>query len=63
MRNLKLVDAVVELHEIARLVKEETGNQELHNRIRSCADDLHVLSIADDRASKIASEVIKQAKE
>lgn len=63
MRNLELVDAVIELHEIARLVKEETGNQELHDRIRKCADDLHILSIEDDRASKVAGEIIKQAKQ
>lgn len=63
MRNLELIDAVISLHEIARKVKEETGNQNLHNRIRACADDLHELSIQDDRASKVAQEIIKQAKE
>lgn len=63
MRNLELIDAVIALHEIARLVKTETGDQNLHNRIRACADDLHVLSIADDRASKATQEIIKQAKE
>lgn len=63
MRNLKLVDAVIELHEIARLVLEETDNQELTDRIRSCADDLHVLSIAEDHADEAAKEIIKQVKE
>ena len=63
MRNLELVDAVIALHEIAHKVLTETANQNLHDDIRNCANRLHVLSIEDDRASKIAGEVIKQAKE
>lgn len=63
MRNIELVDAVIALHDIARKVLEETANQNLHDDIRNCADRLHILSIEDDRANKIAGEVIKQAKE
>ena len=62
MRNFKLIDAVVQLHEIARIVFQETDNKELHDRIRNCADDLHILSIDDDRANTIAGEIIKQVK-
>lgn len=63
MRNMKLVDAVIELHEIARLVTSETDSAELADRIRKCAEDLHVLSIEDDRANEVAKEIIKQVKE
>lgn len=63
MRNLELVDAVIVLHEIANMVLVETANQNLHEDIRNCADRLHLLSIEDDRASKVAGEIIKQAKE
>ncbi len=62
MRNIKLVDLVIQLHDIARVVKQETDNQELHDRIRQCADDLHVFSIDDDRANSVAEEIIKQVK-
>lgn len=62
MRNLKLVDAVIELHEIASLVLRETDNEELSERIRVCADNLHMLSIDDDRANEVAKEIIKQVK-
>ena len=63
MRNMELVDAVITLHEIARTVLAETANQNLHDDIRNCADRLHILSIEDDRANKVAGEVIKQAKQ
>lgn len=62
MRNLKLVDAVIELHDIARLVSQETDSEMLAERIRKCADDLHVLSIDSDRADEVAKEIIKQVK-
>ena len=63
MRNLKLVDAVVQLHDIARLVEKEIGEGELSQSIRYDADRLHQYSIQDDRASKITDEIIKQVKE
>jgi len=63
MRNMKLVDAVITLHEIARLVTEEVGPGNLSDDIRNCANRLHIESIKDARASNIADEIIKQAKE
>jgi hypothetical protein len=63
MRNLKLIDAVIQLHEIARLVAEEIGDGNLHDDIRNAADRLHLYSIDDDRASTIAQSIIKQVKE
>jgi len=63
MRNLRLVDAVIQLHDIARLVNEEVGEGELSQAIRNLADRLHVYSIQDDKANTIAHEIIKQVKE
>lgn len=63
MRNLKLVDAVVALHEIARTVAEEIGTNNLYDDIRNCADRLHVLSIADNKNSTIVKNIINKAKE
>jgi hypothetical protein len=62
MRNLKLVDAVIQLHEIAQLVLDETEDRVLSDALRKCADRLHVYSINDDRANAIAQELIKQVK-
>ena len=63
MRNLKLVDAVIQLHDIARLVEQEIGVGSLSDTIRSNADQLHQYSIQDDRANSITQELIKQVKE
>jgi hypothetical protein len=63
MRNIKLVDAVIQLHDIARLVEQEIGVGELSASIRYDADQLHQYSIQDDRANSIAQEIIKQVKE
>jgi hypothetical protein len=63
MRNIKLVDTVIQLHDIAHLVLEETEDQVLHDALRKCADRLHRYSIQDDKASKITQEIIKQVKE
>jgi len=62
MRNLKLVDAVIQLHDIAKLVELETGTESIGNEIRQIADRLHVYSIDDDRANTVAHEIIKQVK-
>jgi hypothetical protein len=62
MRNLKLVDAVIQLHEIARLVEAEVGQGQLSDDIRNVADRLHVYSIDDDKANIIAQSIIKQVK-
>jgi hypothetical protein len=63
MRNLKLVDAVVALHEIARTVGEEIGVGQLHDDIRNCADRLHQLSLTDGKNSIIVKDIINKAKE
>jgi hypothetical protein len=63
MRNLELVDAVIALHDIARLVEQAVGQGNLSDDIRNCADRLHLLSIEDDRAGRMAGEVIRQVKE
>jgi hypothetical protein len=63
MRNLVLIDAVIALHEIARTVAEEIGVGQLHDDIRSCADRLHELSIADGKNSTLAQDIINKAKE
>ena len=63
MRNLKLVDAVIQLHNIARLVEEEVGEGKLSKKIRNIADQLHLYSIQDDKANTIAQSIINQVKE
>ena len=63
MRNLKLVDAVIQLHEMARLVEAEIGQGQLSDDIRNVADRLHVFSIDDDKANTIARSIINQVKE
>ena len=63
MRNLRLVDAVIQLHDIARLVEAEIGEGELSQSIRHDANRLHQYSIDDDRANTIAHNIINQVKE
>ena len=63
MRNLKLVDAVIALHDIARTVEEEIGTESISNELRQVADRLHVYSINDDKANTIAQSIINQVKE
>ena len=62
MRNLGLVDAVVMLHEIARVVAAEIGIGKLHDDIRNCADRLHQLSIIDGKNVIITQDIINKAK-
>ena len=63
MRNITLVDAVIQLHDIARLVSEEIGHGQLHDDIRNCADRLHTLSIQDNKNSVTTDNIITKAKE
>jgi signal transduction histidine kinase len=63
MRNLKLVDAVIQLHDIARVVEAEIGNESISNEIRQTADRLHLYSIDDDKANTVTKSIINQAKE
>jgi hypothetical protein len=62
MRNLDLVDAVMKLHDIARLVEAEVGKGNLSDDIRNVADRLHILSVEQNRASYVTDEIIKQVK-
>lgn len=63
MRNLELVDAVITLHEIARLVELEVGKCNLSDDLRNCATRLHLLSIQDGKNSIITQDIINKAKE
>ena len=63
MRNMKLVDGVIALHDLAKLVLDETGDRALHDDIRNCADILHLRSIQDDKVNEITKDIIKQVKE
>jgi hypothetical protein len=62
MRNMRLVDAVIQLQTISKVVVEETENADLALAIRMCADALHKYSIAEGHASDVASEIIRQVK-
>lgn len=62
MRNIELVDAVIQLHDIARLVEAEIGHGKLSEDIRDVADRLHVLSVDQNRAAYAAAELIDQAR-
>lgn len=62
MRNLKLVDAVIALHEIARTIEEEVGAGTLSANIRKNAEKLHELSLKDARNSEMTSNIIKEIK-
>ena len=62
-RNLKLIDAVIALHDIARTVGEEVGIGQLHDDIWACADQLHQLSIIDNKNSTLVKDIIDKAKE
>ena len=62
-RNLKLIDAVIALHEIARTVAEEVSQGQLHDDIRDCADRLHQLSLVDNKNSIMVKDIINKAKE
>jgi hypothetical protein len=62
-RNLKLIDTVEALYNIACTVGEEVGFGKLHDDIRSCADRLHLLSIQDNKNSTMVKNIINKAKE
>jgi len=62
MRNMELVEAVITLHDIARLVEAEIGHGNLSDDIRAVADRLHALSVDQNRAAYAADEIIQQIK-
>jgi hypothetical protein len=63
MRNLKLIDAVVQLRDIAILVATETeGDNNIARIIDLCAEALHKYSLDEGRASNVADEIIAQVR-
>ena len=44
MHDDRMAEAVIKLHEIARMVEVEIGRGKLSEDIRNCADRLHVLT-------------------
>jgi hypothetical protein len=63
MRNLKLIDAVVALHEIRKLVEEECGICKVSIEIERCANQLHHMSIQDAKNVVAVNDIINKAKE
>ena len=63
MRDLDLVDAVIKLHDVARLIESSIGRGQLSDDVRKCADRLHDLSLVDNRISPITQQIINKAKE
>jgi hypothetical protein len=63
MRDLDLVDAVIKLHDVARLIESAIGRGQLSDDVRKCADRLHDLSLVDNRISPITQQIINKAKE
>lgn len=61
MRNLKLIDAVIALHEIRKLVEEECGTCKVSIEISRCADQLHEMSLQDAKNSVMTDQIIKKA--
>jgi hypothetical protein len=59
---MELVEAVITLHDIARLVEAEIGHGNLSDDIRGVADRLHALSVDQNRAAYAADEIIQQIK-
>jgi hypothetical protein len=42
-KDIELTEAVVKLHDVARLVERQVGTGQLSNDIRKCADRLNTL--------------------
>jgi hypothetical protein len=59
---MELIDAVIVLHEIAKLTLEETGDLALYDDIRNCAERLHIRSIQDSKINDATIDIIKKAK-
>ncbi len=60
---LDLVDAVITLHNIARLIETEIGNGKLAEDIRNCADRLHEIAVRVRIVVEESETIIKKAKE
>jgi Tfp pilus assembly protein PilN len=59
IRNLKLIDAVITLRDIAKLVERETSADVLSSDIKRCADRLHEVSLVENQTI----DIINKAKE
>jgi hypothetical protein len=44
MQDDRMAEAVIKLHEIARMIEAKIGSGKLSEDIRNCADRLHVLT-------------------
>ena len=63
MRDVDLVDAVITLHNVARLIEDAIGKGQLSDDVRKCADRLHNLSLINNKISPITQQIINKAKE
>jgi len=63
MNKVEFVDAVIELHNIARLVESEIGVGNLSADLRNCADRLHVIALGVRVAEAETKNLIDKAKE
>ena len=63
MRNIKIIDAVVQLRNIAAMLEEECEDKTIAAGILMYADVLHYYSMNEARAGNVANEIIRQVKE
>lgn len=63
MNKVEFIEAVIELHNIARLVEDELGHSNLTSDIRNCADRLHVAALGVRIAEAETKNLIDKAKE
>jgi hypothetical protein len=63
VRDVDLVDAVITLHNVARLIEDAIGKGQLSDDVRKCADRLHNLSLINNKISPITQQIINKAKE
>jgi hypothetical protein len=62
LRDLKIIDAVIQLHQVAKIIEDAIGVGDLSERVRECADKLHDLSLRDSKNHVIVSDIINKAK-
>ena len=62
MRNMRLVDACIAMHEISRTIEEEIGKGGLSEIVRECADKIHEYSLIDSRLGPITKDIIDKVK-
>lgn len=62
MRNIRVIDAVIQLHQIAEIIEDAVGAGELSEGVRDCANTLHNLSLLDRKNHVTISDIINKAK-